>query len=82
MIDVSHCQGCEEDFYNGKNPYGVKQCWHLKEAKPVPRLLIHIDQPPPYLNVKPRQVPNCYRMKRHATVKPESLGSDGYWRMS
>src|SRR5260370_27474910 len=21
------CSGCEDDFYNDHNPYGVKECW-------------------------------------------------------
>ncbi len=27
------CAGCRDDFYNGNNPYGVKECWGLKSAK-------------------------------------------------
>lgn len=26
------CAGCEDDFYNGHNPYGVKECWAFKTA--------------------------------------------------
>ena len=80
MMNVKHCSGCEDDFYNGKNPYGVKECWHLKSAKLIPRILIHIDQPPPYLNNKVTQLPNCYRMARHVAVKPEAIDRQGYWR--
>ena len=29
----SMCQGCHCDFYNGENPYGIKECWHYKDAK-------------------------------------------------
>lgn len=80
MMDVKHCAGCEDDFYNGKNPYGILTCWHLKAARLVPRLLIHIDQPPPYRDVKPQPLPNCYRMARHVAVKPQAIDARGYWR--
>lgn len=31
------CVGCRSDFYNDKNPLGVKRCWNLKKAKLVTR---------------------------------------------
>lgn len=37
MGDKSKCVGCEQDFYNGKNPMGVQECWSLKTAKMVTR---------------------------------------------
>ena len=27
------CEGCHCDFYNNKNPWGIKECWHFKDAK-------------------------------------------------
>ena len=27
MIALEACRGCRDDFYNDKNPYGVKRCW-------------------------------------------------------
>lgn len=53
------CQGCHDDFYNGKNPYGIKECWHFKDAKVVDGefyLSIH--------SVKPmliKKTLSCYR---------------------
>lgn len=32
---MKHCHGCRDDFYNDKNPLGVKKCWGLKTAKMV-----------------------------------------------
>lgn len=29
----NYCDTCSEDFYNGHNSLGVKQCWHLAGAK-------------------------------------------------
>lgn len=34
---LKHCAGCRDDFYNGNNPMGVKECWMLKTAKIVTR---------------------------------------------
>ena len=34
------CVGCCENFYNGQNPYGVKECWSLRRAKVVTRYAI------------------------------------------
>ena len=78
-MDVKHCEGCRDDFYNGNNPYGVKECWHLKTATLAPRLLIHFDRMPPYRE-KPQMRPTCYHAERHATVKPDSLDAQGYWK--
>lgn len=30
---LKYCETCEEDFYNGKNPYGIKRCWHFEKAQ-------------------------------------------------
>ena len=29
------CAQCQDDFYNGHNPMGVKECWMFKSAKVV-----------------------------------------------
>jgi hypothetical protein len=31
------CVGCRDDFYNGQNPMGVKECWGYATAKVVQR---------------------------------------------
>jgi hypothetical protein len=79
-IDAQHCSGCRDDFYNGNNDLGVKQCWMRTSAKLVPTLLIHVDLPPPYKNLEPKDRPNCYKAERHVTVRPEAIDADGYWR--
>ncbi len=28
----SMCHDCRENFYNGNNPYSIKECWHFKTA--------------------------------------------------
>lgn len=30
-----YCAGCDNDFYNGHNELGVRQCWHLASARVV-----------------------------------------------
>ncbi len=27
------CYGCRQNFYNGRNELGIKQCWSLKSAR-------------------------------------------------
>lgn len=81
MTDAKHCIGCRDDFYNGKNQIGVKECWMRKNATLVPRLIIHVDQPPPYLGIKERVVPDCFKMDRHVTVNAaHALDAKGYWK--
>jgi hypothetical protein len=31
--DKTHCIGCTENFYNGNNPYDIKECWNFKSGK-------------------------------------------------
>lgn len=40
MADLSKCAGCRNDFYNDKNPLGVKKCWSLDTATIVTRYRI------------------------------------------
>jgi hypothetical protein len=40
MKDTKHCKGCSDDFYNGNNDLGVRECWLLKRAKVVTRYKI------------------------------------------
>lgn len=65
-----HCLGCEDDFYNGKNPYGIKECWLLDGAKLVMRKPVHIDQRPPW-NQPAIERLSCYRQKGYIHVEPE-----------
>jgi hypothetical protein len=34
------CSGCRDDFYNDKNPLGVKRCWSFRSARVVRRWTI------------------------------------------
>lgn len=60
MSKLKYCAGCYNNFYNGNNPYGVKECSYLKTAKIVRRKEVHINQMPPYKQ-KPIKTLDCYR---------------------
>ena len=79
MPKADKCSGCTEDFYNGHNPLGVKECWSLKTAVLVRRLRIPMDLRPPYLHIKPISVYQCRHEKGYVLVKPEAITSQGYW---
>lgn len=62
MKDTKACIGCRNNFYNGNNTLGVKQCWNVKGAKIVKRKKIAV-WAPPVDGVLPGHVvsvPNCY----------------------
>ena len=69
-MDPKYCAGCEDNFYNGNNPYNVKQCWGLETAKLIQRKKVHVDQVPPW-NQEAGTYPSCYKQKRYVFVKPE-----------
>lgn len=68
-----YCEGCEEDFYNNHNPYGIEECWHLRAAKIIWRKRVHIDERPPW-KAKAERMLDCYRQKRFVFVRPEVNG--------
>lgn len=35
-----YCSGCRDNFYNGNNSLGIKECWCLSSAKLVTRYKI------------------------------------------
>ena len=69
-MDRKHCVGCRDNFYNGNNPMGVKECWMLKDAKLIWKKEVHIDQMPPWKQ-KAKRLPSCFHRERHVYVKPE-----------
>ena len=79
-MDAKYCSGCKDDFYNGKNDLGVGKCWLRDDAKREKRMLIPIDMPPPYKHIRAELLPTCYKRQGYATVKPEAIASDGYWK--
>ena len=82
-MDKKHCIGCANNFYNGRNNLGIKECWFLKNAKLVWRIPIGNWEQPPYLNKKKIQVPDCFHKRgsnKTHYIKEDVLTSDGYWR--
>jgi len=79
QMTKAHCAGCYNDEYN-RGLGGAKECWSFASAKIEPRLLIHVDQCPPYDATRAKPTPTCYRKQRYASVKPEALDAKGYWR--
>lgn len=71
LMDRKHCSGCRDDFYNGHNNLGVKECWSLKTARLIWRKEVHIDQRPPW-NQKARRLPSCYHADRYVYVDPKA----------
>ena len=64
---LTHCLGCRNDFYNGKNELGILECWSLKTAKLVLKKEVHVDQRPPW-DQEPGKFLSCYRRPRHVYV--------------
>ena len=63
------CIGCRNNFYNGNNDLGIKECWSFESAKLIMRKRVHIDQPPPW-NQKAISKPNCYHEQGYVYVGP------------
>lgn len=60
-MDKKHCVGCDNNFYNGNNPLGIKECTHFKDAKLIFRYRIGWWVPQTRKeNFVKVTVPNCY----------------------
>ena len=61
MIDLKHCDGCHDNFYNaGNNALGVCGCWSRQDATLVTRYRISIDAPMgERANYEEATVPDC-----------------------
>lgn len=69
-MNKSNCAGCKDDFYNGKNGLGVKECFRLRKARLVLKKRVGINQTPPWKQ-KPVKVPDCYREKGFVYVNKD-----------
>jgi len=77
--DKTFCGGCEDNFYNGNNNYGVSECWSFKNAKVIKRLSIRSDQPPPYDRDVWLYKLSCFHRKQMCYPSPDAIAKDGYW---
>jgi len=57
------CAGCENNFYNGNNQLGVKQCWSLPKASIVHKKKISINDVPPWKTQPIVRILSCRREK-------------------
>jgi hypothetical protein len=67
------CDGCSEDFYNGKNPYGIEECWNLRTAKVVQKRFVPIDAVPPWGGYPVRWTLTCHRRTGYVGVPPSCI---------
>lgn len=67
-----HCKGCEDNFYNGNNPFNIEECWHFPKAIIIMRKEVSVDQCPPWTQ-KPKLFPSCYTKKRYVYVDPNRV---------
>lgn len=74
-MNPERCIGCRDDFYNGKNPYGIENCWGLMTAKLVMRRRVAMDERPPWRRT-PEEIPSCYREAGYVFVDP-AVGQRG-----
>jgi hypothetical protein len=74
MKDTSYCAGCDDDFYNGGNPYDIKECWSLKSAKVVTRYKCHWWTPTLQINFTKVKTYSCHRESgKNAFYTPEAF---------
>ena len=66
-MTLEYCSGCENNFYNGNNPYDVKRCWSFESATVIPRKRVHINHVPPWKQ-KPTQMASCYHEKQYVFI--------------
>lgn len=41
---MNYCFGCNDNFYNGNNPYGIQECWNKKSAKHRKTLTLYLGE--------------------------------------
>lgn len=64
------CIGCKDNFYNGNNPYGVKECWCFEGAKKIKRKKVGLNDVPPW-DWKPQKFLDCRREKGYVFINCE-----------
>ena len=69
-MKLENCAGCEDNFYNGNNPYNVKKCWCFESAQIIKRKKVSIWQTPPWKQ-KAGKYLSCYRQKGYVFVNCE-----------
>jgi hypothetical protein len=70
QMNAKHCVGCEDNFYNGNNPYDIKKCWGLETATLIGRKRVGMNDTPPW-NGPVENLPSCYKKRGYIFVSPE-----------
>lgn len=79
---LAHCAGCRNDFYNDKNPFGVKRCWSLESATLSIRYRIGTWTSPDSVSAfKQVEVLDCYHAEgvSHYQQLPDHLRPASLW---
>ena len=69
---LRRCRGCRDNFYNGNNDLGVKECWYLENMDVTTKVEVPIDQRPPY-SQPTGYFPTCYRRPGYAYLDPKTV---------
>ncbi len=64
------CSGCRDNFYNGNNDLGVKQCWGLESAYITKVKLVPSSMRPPW-DMPYENKPSCYKRPGYASIHKE-----------
>ncbi len=70
---VKLCLGCADDFYNGNNNLGVKECWNLKSSKVVRLKLVGINDTPPWVHQPILVTLSCHKKRGYVLVEPTRI---------
>jgi hypothetical protein len=65
------CRGCVDNFYNGNNDLGVKECWNLKKATIVKKKKVGMNDAPPWKHQLIVTILSCRHEKGYVFVDPE-----------
>jgi len=63
------CHGCNDDFYNGNNDYGIKECWSFESADVTMTRKIPIEMRPPWDSIPLVPRLSCFRKKGYVFFK-------------
>lgn len=71
---IALCQGCRDNFYNGNNELGVRECWSLSDARIAWLRFVHRDErprgdPPTFLHVVPERTLACHHRDAYFGMK-------------
>jgi hypothetical protein len=65
--DKGMCSGCTENFYNGNNSLGVRECWSFSSAKVKLRKVVGLNDCPPW-DWLPKYMLSCKRISRSVVM--------------